>query len=129
MQRPQMSFQKNMIISNLYAGTLFLSVGILGLTEAFPALEVALSAVLFALLVFAIVCKTPKPEEKTRQHIDKAYSKGFLAILTTLIALDVLEIAAGADFEISDVTSVCLGVAGLVIGRTFKTLEKSQIEI
>lgn len=124
MQRPQMSFQKNMIISNLYAGTLFLSVGILGLTEAFPALEIALSAVLFALLVFAIVCETPKPEEKTRQHIGKAYSKGFLVILTTLIALGVLEIAAGADFEISDVTSVCLGVAGLVIGRTFKTLEK-----
>lgn len=124
MKRPEITFKKGMRISNIYVGALLFATGVAGLVEMSHNLQCALIAVGMALLAYLYFCKEQKPDEKkTRPHIDKAYTVGYMVFMVSLIALAFTEFFLDADFDLMDVTGVCMGASAFIVGLAFEGME------
>ena len=123
MKLPYLSVTQYVMWGYLSTGVIFLLLGVLNTLLHLTIAAFIVSLLLLGVTVFVGRCKRESFDEMADAHLNESYFAGYVAVMSVIILLVLVEFVGGIDVSMFTVLDFCFGAGHTTVGLMFRHLE------
>ena len=123
MKLPYLSVTQYVMWGYLSTGVIFLLLGVLNTLLHLTIAAFIVSLLLLGVTVFVGRCKRESFDEMADAHLHEAFFAGYVAIMSVIILLVLVEFVGGINVSMFTVLDFCFGAGHTTVGLMFRHLE------
>ena len=124
MKLPYLSVTQYVMWGYLSTGVIFLLLGVLNTLLHLTIAAFIVSLLLLGVTVFVGRCKRESFDEMADAHLNESYFAGYVAVMSVIILLVLVEFVGGINVSMFTVLDFCFGAGHTTVGLMFRHLEK-----